>query len=436
MKRSISLTAAVILALSLVSCDSAAPGTSENVTDSSSQAADTEQPSSDGTDNAVEEIAPPKPEKAAVSRDISGDHGTYLSNTFISTGNNDLIYEAENITYRAYLPVEEYGELEYKFYFSNTVDSTYGKGKRAYVSEPGGEYFISGAFIADGGASPDDEITNYTPVTFSGETEKAVSSGETYWSDSVVFDVPEGHYLVWEWTITGENIPVNAMSQLTKTGTVIEGQDELGYCDQIPLPQLIGAKRDVKLKVAAIGDSITQGCQTEYMAYEFWAARIAQELGEDYSFYNCGLGYSRASDAATDGDWLERASNADTVIVAFGTNDIVSGEYGGNGGNTAAEIEEWLGDIVGVLKEKGCEVIVFTAPPQDYNENLEAVRAELNGDLPAFCAEHGAYLFDFASLLCDPETPAAAKYGGHPNGEGGAIVAEAFMEEYSTLLGK
>lgn len=57
------------------------------------------------------------------------DYTTYVSNTVISTGNNFYIEEAENITYRAYLPVEEYGELEYKFFFTNTVDSTYTKGK-------------------------------------------------------------------------------------------------------------------------------------------------------------------------------------------------------------------------------------------------------------------------------------------------------------------
>ena len=47
------------------------------------------------------------------------DYTTYVSNTVISTGNNFYIEEAENITYRAYLPVEEYGELEYKFFFTN-----------------------------------------------------------------------------------------------------------------------------------------------------------------------------------------------------------------------------------------------------------------------------------------------------------------------------
>ena len=63
----------------------------------------------------------------------------YVSNTYVSTGNNYMINKCSGKTYRAYLPVEEYGELEYAFYFSNTVDSTYSDGSRAYVGKPGGE---------------------------------------------------------------------------------------------------------------------------------------------------------------------------------------------------------------------------------------------------------------------------------------------------------
>ena len=49
---------------------------------------------------------------------------TYVSNTVISTGCNTIIKNAESVTYRAWFPVEAAGSFDYRFYFSNTVDST------------------------------------------------------------------------------------------------------------------------------------------------------------------------------------------------------------------------------------------------------------------------------------------------------------------------
>lgn len=361
----------------------------------------------------------------------------YVSNTFISTGNNFVVPKAESVTYRAYLPVEEYGELEYCFYFSNTVDSTYDSGQKAYVGLSGGNYIIESAFIGDGGTDPEmDSLLSVTSVTFGGSKTKEVSPDEVFTSDPVTIDIPDGHFLVWEWTLTGENIPANAMSELTKTGIYNNDENVLSYCDQIPLPTFIGAKREVKYKITAIGDSITQGCQTEPMAYEFWAARIAQQLGSEYSFWNCGLGWSRASDAATDGNWLERTANADIVIVAFGTNDIISGKYGNKKGqkDSAEQIDSYIRTIIDRLKDSECSIIVFNAPPEDYRENLEAVRTEYNEILKSTCDEYEVEYFDFASLLSEETEPSHALYGGHPNGEGGRIVAEAFLEKYSSFL--
>ncbi len=356
----------------------------------------------------------------------------YLSNTYIATGSNFIVKEAENITYRAYLPVEEYGELEYCFYFSNTVDSTYSRGTKSYVGMPGGNYTISNAVIADGGTGPEDEITNRTTVTFRGKDSKEVAPDEIYQSDPVKMNIPEGHYLVWEWTINGTDIPCIAMSTLTSTTSSTDGE-KFSYCDMIPLPQIIGAKRDVKHTVCAIGDSITQGCQTEFMKYEFWAAQLAQKMGEDVSFYNAGLGWARASDASECGNWLERAKKYETVLVAFGTNDIGSGEYNGQK-NTAEEIKVFLEVIIDELKEAGCNVILFNSPPQGYKEANESVRTELNAIIPVLAEEKGIEFFDFAGLLCDESDPATPLYGGHPNGVAGGIVSDKLLEQFAELL--
>lgn len=360
----------------------------------------------------------------------------YKSNTFIATGNNYIVETADNITYRAYFPVEEYGSLEYAFYFSNTVDSTYDRfGQVAHVGLVGGAYTISSAYVYDGGTEVDSEVPEKIPVTFDGgNTSKEVAEGETFWSDSVNLNVEEGHYLVWEWTISGSNIPCTYMSSLTSTTSHNADSSDFKYCDQIPLPQLIGANRDVKLKISAIGDSITQGCQTNFMAYEFWAGRISQKLGSDYSFWNCGLGWSRTSDISQCGNWLARAKQSDIVIVAYGTNDIISGEYGGNGGNTPQEIIDYLKIVLDELKSQGCEVILFNAPPEDYDETLESVRLEYNQMVEDLAKEYDVNFFDFASYLSDEDNPAKAKFGGHPNGEGGEIVANAFIEQFKDIL--
>ena len=360
------------------------------------------------------------------------DFTTYVSNTVVSTGNNFYIEKAENITYRAYLPVEEYGELEYKFFFTNTVDSTYTKGKIAFVGKSGGSYTISNATVADGGTGVEDEITNRTPVTFGGKETKEVAADESYWSDPVTMNIPEGHYMVWEWTVSGEGIPCNKMSSLTSTASSADGET-FEFCDEIPLPQIIGAKRDVKHTVAAIGDSITQGCQTEQMKYEFWASKISTQLGSDVAFFNCGLGWARASDAASNENWLSRVSQYDTVIVAFGTNDIVSGKYGGKK-SSAEEIDEYLDAIVSYLTEKGCDVILFNAPPQDFKETNEGVRTALNEKIPAIAEKYGAKFFDFSALLSTEDEPGKAVYGGHPNGEGGTVVADAFVKQFGSLF--
>lgn len=432
MKKIKSLTA-LLLALSIcavTACSSQSADNSSAMESASATESSTDSTTASGasseTSSKESSDTSTKPEKPVT------DFTTYVSNTVVSTGNNFYIEKAENITYRAYLPVEEYGELEYKFFFTNTVDSTYTKGKIAFVGKSGGSYTISNATVADGGTGVEDEITNRTPVTFGGKETKEVAADESYGSDPVTMNIPEGHYMVWEWTVSGEGIPCNKMSSLTSTASSADGET-FEFCDEIPLPQIIGAKRDVKHTVAAIGDSITQGCQTEQMKYEFWASKISTQLGSDVAFFNCGLGWARASDAASNENWLSRVSQYDTVIVAFGTNDIVSGKYGGKK-SSAEEIDEYLDAIVSYLTEKGCDVILFNAPPQNFKETNEGIRTALNEKIPAIAEKYGAKFFDFSALLSTEDEPGKAVYGGHPNGEGGTVVADAFVKQFGSLF--
>ncbi len=360
---------------------------------------------------------------------------TYVSNTYVATGNNYIVKSVDNKAYRVYLPVEEAGELEYCFYFSNTVDSTYDGGERAHVGQAGGDYTISSAYVYDGGTAPEDPIGEKIPVTFSGNESKDVKSGEAFWSDPVTIDIPEGHYLVWEWTLSGKDIPCIKMSNLTSSSynnhpEYPEDEAVWKYTDEIPCPVFVGAKRDVKARVTAIGDSITQGCMTDYMTYEFWAARIAKALGSEYAFYNAGLGWARASDCAANGNWLGRALNCDVALVAFGTNDIGAGAYEAESGDNADDILANIKSILEQFKTVEAKTILFNSPPQDYEGALEDTRTTLNELEKTMAESVGAEYFDFAEVLCENGSPSTAYYGQHPNAEGGAEVCKAFMAQF------
>ena len=362
----------------------------------------------------------------------SSQFAVYPSNTYIATGNNYCITAADAVSYRAYLPVETPGALEYCFYFSNTVDSTWGKGEVAFVNKPGAAYTVSAASVGIS-AEIQGAVLNEQPVTFSGQAQKSVSPSETYWSDPLTVDVPAGNYLVWTWTVQGDAIPATVMSDLTPTYAAKAGGQFI-YTNEIPLPQLIGAKRDVKKRIVHIGDSITQGTGTPQYENAFWVSDIAKSLDAEYSVWNLGLGYSRASDCVLDGDWLQRARHADLVTVAFGTNDMQGGQYGVGAPNAAPAINTWLSQIVTKLRDAGCEVVLFNAPPFDLPALNEGIRAELNQLLPDTAAQTGATLFDWASLLEQPDAPGRSLYGGHPNAEGCKVVADAFLKQFADKL--
>ncbi len=362
----------------------------------------------------------------------SSQFAVYPSNTAIATGNNYCVQAEQAVSYRAYLPVETPGALEYCFYFSNTVDSTWGKGAVAYVNKPGAAYTVSAASV--GTASEiQGAVRNEQPVTFSGQAQKSAAPSETYWSDPLTVDVPDGDYLVWTWTVQGDAIPATVMSDLAPTYAAKAGGQFI-YTNEIPLPQLIGAKRDVKKRIVHIGDSITQGTGTPQYANAFWVADIAASLGEEYSVWNLGLGFSRASDCVTDGDWLQRARHADLVTVAFGTNDMQGGQYGVGAPNAASAINAWIAQIVTKLRDAGCEVVLFNAPPFDLPALNEGIRTELNQLLPDTAAQTGAALFDWASLLEKPDAPGRSLYGGHPNAEGCRVIADAFLSQFANRL--
>ncbi|MFR5649382.1 MAG: hypothetical protein ACLUDM_05885 [[Eubacterium] siraeum] len=87
-------------------------------------------------------------------------------------------------------------------------------------------------------------------------------------------------------------------------------------------------------------------------------------------------------------------------------------KYGGKK-STADEIEGYLDTIVSYLTEKGCDVILFNASPQDFKETNECIRTALNEKIPAIAEKYGAKFFDFSALLSTEAEPGKAVYGSH-----------------------
>ena len=401
----------IISVLLLTGCSGTVPETSQSV-------AETE---------AVSES-----ETAAVEKQ-TGIFDGLAANTVISTGNNYMTDARNAVTFRIYFPVEQYGELEYQFYFSNTVDSTWERGRYSYAGKSGGAYQILNARIWTASSPDSDDASEPVEITFDGSTEKSVLPDETFWSDKINFSVPEGEYLVWEWTVQGEAIPCNRMTELAYSYIIKEdGSQE--YNMDVPCPQFIGTNRNVKKKIVCFGDSITQGAQTSAYAQNFWVSEISESLGSDYAVWNIGCGYARASDAALCGNWLERAKSGEIVTLAFGTNDLAVGQYGQRTSSSADEIESWLRTLIQELQNAGCHVILFNLPPFDFESETEAIRTEINTRIPVIAEETGCDFFDWNVLLENPDKAGSSLYGGHPNDEGCKVIAEAFLKQFADIL--
>ena len=361
----------------------------------------------------------------------------YPSNVPLGTSHNHILQfdTPRRLTARVYVRCLSHDVDTWRFWFSNGVDSTFG-GLGAYEAhrdQEGGHWTILSARIGDGGPyqatfmDTPAPVKNWVPVTFGGQPAKSVSPCERFWSDEVAFSLPEGHLLVWEWELEGNGIPCTPDSQAA-TFTAYDGGG-LGFDLMCPMPDRFGGKRSVKGNIAFWGDSITQGCGTGNNLYGMWAGRIALVLGKDYGCWNLGLGWARGSDAADGKFWAYKAAQNDAVCIAHGVNDILSGRYGADRGDTAEEVLATLRRNVGMLTSRGIRVILFTIPPFDYHPEAYKVWRTLRDAYPPLAEELGVELFDFSAILdADPPYGNQYPYGAHPNGEGGRLVAEAFLQ--------
>ncbi|AIQ45155.1 GDSL family lipase [Paenibacillus sp. FSL R7-0273] len=373
----------------------------------------------------------------------------YSSATAVSTAANYIMNAAEPFThtYRTYVRLRENGSLTLKLWHSNSVDSTWDLGQEAKGSEPGGEWEIEAAYIADGGLVPNGTVTPGTQVavTFNGAGSRQVAPGECFWSDEVQLELPEGHYLAFTWTIKtpapGKSFPYNVEGMLVSgfdaPGSLAGSETAEGFTESDKLlvaPSYIGYKKQVAKKLVFLGDSITQGVRTEKDAYTYWAARIAEGLGTDYGLWNIGSGWGRAYDVAADGPWLNKAKQGDEVLMVLGVNDLDIGK------RTADELLGDLAAIVSTIKaaNPAAKVILSTVPPFNFAEERETYWREVNAVIRNNSPAYVDRVFDIAAVLAEPAPQEhrirpeymSNEFDPHPNGHAGKAVAEAFLAWY------
>lgn len=388
--------------------------------------------SNDDTAAVPDTSAPAEETTEEVIEVVKSDFEIYQSNSITPSSCNYALKSADGTpvraSFRGVYKIQQFGELEYKFYFSNNVDSTFSNGSHSYRDMPTEGYKIISAKVGtSANANGRGDISDPKTLTFGGNEGRDVAAHEMFWSDPITLSVPEGQYLIFEWTVEYTVIAATN-SEDSVCYLYEEKMNRMMITTAAPMPALIGAKRENALRVGFIGDSITMGIGAGPRDHKFWVAKIAELAGTDISFWNLGLGYARADDAANSPAWLEKAKNNDVIVICFGVNDINSGPYQFSGQRSADQILADINTIATTCKEAGCEVILFSTPPYTYaNSTKVEVWRELTGKIKELAKTSGYDFFDFAAILGSPSDPAAPAYGGHPNANGCAAVAEAFM---------
>lgn len=348
----------------------------------------------------------------------------FVSNTLAGSGNQFCLKleDAEKIrTGRVYYKIFSGGAYHYSLLFSNIIDSTYSEGQDSRKNIVCDQWYIESLRLGicdDCNCEEMIEPAWFIPLTFQGKASKTVMPGEFFCTDEVLLDVKKDQYICLEMAFRGKEIPHHPETRLPmfllEDGQWVPSQ-------KMPVPGMIGCDRKVNRRIAFLGDSITQGIGPAMNSYAHWNAVLAELLGEEDSYWNLGLGYGRADDAASEGPWIFKAKQADVVFVCFGVNDIYRG---------FAEdvIIRNLRTIVERLDENGVQVIVQTIPPFNYDEPRRPMWERINTFIREELGKNHM-IFDTVPVLGDKEKGLnIAKYGGHPDEEGSLLWGKALYK--------
>ncbi len=360
----------------------------------------------------------------------------YSSNTYAASGNQHFfnMNEGDVRVGRVLYKIAVGGEYDYSLLFSNIIDSTYSDGTISHKNLICDSWKIHSARVGKSWIIATDKnveemdfdrdvtASDFCDLTFDGKKEKTVMPGEFFSSDPIKLGFDKNEYLCLEITFSGKMIPYHEESLLP---VFVKEGGEWKYSRQMPLASMIGCDRKVKGRIAYLGDSITQGIGAKCNSYLHWNALLSEKLGAEYSYWNLGIGYGRANDAATDGAWLYKAKQNDIVFVCFGVNDIIQGF-------SEEQIKKDLETIIDILKKNGKKVILQTVPPFEFQEKDIEKWQRINDYIKTVLKDKVDLIFDNNPCLCpDGIYPI---YGGHPNEEGCAIWAEELYKAVKPFI--
>lgn len=322
---------------------------------------------------------------------------------------------------RSFYKITSGGKYGYSFLFMNKIDSTYSDGSYSYANLECDSWEIKSA-----SAYITKEVTNElkeadkTPLYFNGSTSKTVISEEIFYSDEITLDCQENDYICLEIEFSGSGKIPYLEEAITPIYVLENGIWKENK--HTPICAMVGCDRKINKKIGFFGDSITEGIGAPHNSYKWWSAQIAKMSSKENSYWNIGIGFGRANDAASDKSWLFKAKQLDLVTVCFGVNDMGQGY-------SEEKIKENLLKIVKSLKENGTEVILFTIPPFDYDENKNKIWRSINHYIKNQLFKYTT-IYDVVPILgMEAPNEHRAKFGGHPDVEGSTLLAQDFVSK-------
>ncbi len=354
----------------------------------------------------------------------------FSSNTLAGSGNQSYFINADDkkvtkcrILYKIFCG----GRYNYALLFSNIIDSTFSDGSHSHRNLVLDSWKIHQMNVAVTDLCDEasmKEPDEWLPVTFDGRPDKTVNPGEFFSSDSIALSFTAGAYLCVEILFSGKEIPYHAESIIP---SFVFENGEWIPSKYHPFPSMIGCDRRVSQKIGFLGDSITQGIGTGVNSYLHWNSVFAENVGTEYSYWNLGLGFGRADDAAADGAWLFKAKQCDIIFVCCGVNDILQGY-------SEDSIKRNLSTIVNKLHSCGKKIILQTVPPFDYREEEIVIWKGVNKYITNILSEKAELVFDCTAILQKSAAePHAPKYGGHPNDKGCRIWGNELSRAFKAI---
>ena len=347
----------------------------------------------------------------------------FSSNTLAPSSNQSwFLGDGKAHKGRIFYKIYAGGKYNYSFMFTNVIDSTFSDGKHSQANLICDQWKILslGVYITKE-VSNDLKTEDKIPLLFDNKKSKAVIPGEIFYTDIINLECEKDEYICLEIEYMG-NGKIPYMEEMMIKSFVYDN-DKWVEGRQTPLCASILCDRKIEKKIGFFGDSITEGIGVDNNSYNWWCAKIADIVGEKYSYWDIGIGFGRAYDGATCGSWLNKAKQLDTVTVCFGVNDL-------GRGYSEEEIKNNLYTIVSELKNAGKRVILFTIPPFDYDEIKEKMWRNINNHIKNELSKL-VEVYDVVPIW-GKSAPFEhiAKYGGHPNEEGSKLLALDFTSKF------